>query len=60
MNAKLTRARLEGDIDEATLFFGQDAGLIDRVEPVAAVMERMVGEAEALLGKVLPGLTREN
>ena len=37
-----------------------DAGLIDRVEPVAVVMERMVSEAEALLGKVLPGLTRGN
>ncbi|MCH8884869.1 MAG: hypothetical protein IIA41_15425, partial [SAR324 cluster bacterium] len=60
VNAAVTRARLEGDIDEAPLWFGQDAGLIDRVEPVAAVMERMVSEAEALLGKVLPGLTRGN
>lgn len=60
VNAAVTRARLEGDIDEAPLWFGQDAGLIDRVEPVAVVMERMVSEAEALLGKVLPGLTRGN
>ncbi len=39
-----------GDPDRSNTFVGEAAGLIDTIEPAAAVIERMVTEAAALLG----------
>ena len=47
--AGLRQARAEGDVENGSLLIGQDAGLIDSVEPAAAVVTRIVAEAESLL-----------
>ena len=54
--AALDRARETGDADNAALLFGQDAGLIHDIVPAGTVVERIVGEAEALLKNRLPKL----
>jgi NAD(P)H-dependent flavin oxidoreductase YrpB (nitropropane dioxygenase family) len=43
------RARQTGEADGQTLWAGQSAGLIDRIEPAGAVVERVVREAEAIM-----------
>jgi NAD(P)H-dependent flavin oxidoreductase YrpB (nitropropane dioxygenase family) len=48
---RLQRARQDGDVDNGTLLIGQDAGLIDRVEPAGEIVQRMVREAEELLSR---------
>ena len=54
----LQRARQEGDVGKGALLIGQDAGLIDRVEPAGDIVRRMVTEAEEILvnrpAEVLP------
>jgi NAD(P)H-dependent flavin oxidoreductase YrpB (nitropropane dioxygenase family) len=50
----LAAARQAGDIDNASLLIGQDAGLIDAVLPAAEVIRRMVQEAEEILTRRLP------
>jgi NAD(P)H-dependent flavin oxidoreductase YrpB (nitropropane dioxygenase family) len=56
----IQRARDEGDVANGSLLIGQDAGLIDTVEPAGSVVERIVREAEQLLrqrpAEVLEGL----
>jgi NAD(P)H-dependent flavin oxidoreductase YrpB (nitropropane dioxygenase family) len=47
--AAIAKARRAGDVDNATLLFGQDAGLIDTVTPVAQVIEAMVSEADEIV-----------
>jgi enoyl-[acyl-carrier protein] reductase II len=47
--ARLRRARELGDVDNGALLIGQDAGLIDAVEPAGEIVARVVREAEALL-----------
>jgi NAD(P)H-dependent flavin oxidoreductase YrpB (nitropropane dioxygenase family) len=47
--AAIAAARKAGDVNNATLLFGQDAGLIDAVTPVAQIIEAMVGEADAIV-----------
>ena len=42
-------ARLSGDVDNAAILIGQDAGLIDSVLPAAEVMQRMVAQAEEII-----------
>ena len=49
-------ARAGGDIDEAPLFFGQDAGLIDSVESAGDIIQRMVIEAEEIIKTRLQSL----
>src|SRR5438094_5471161 len=44
-------ARAAGDADRGTLLMGEDAGLIDSIEPAAALVERLAAEAEAILRK---------
>ena len=46
---EMRRAFEAGDADHAPLFIGQDAGLIDAVEPAGSIVERLVREAEAIL-----------
>jgi NAD(P)H-dependent flavin oxidoreductase YrpB (nitropropane dioxygenase family) len=56
--AALGRAQETGDVDNATLLIGQDAGLIHDIPPASEVVERIVAEAEALLKDRLPKLVR--
>lgn len=46
---RIQRAREQADVDNGSLLIGQDAGLIDRVEPAGEIVRRMVHEAEAIL-----------
>jgi len=54
----MREARLKGDPDEAIVYFGQSAALVDDVVPVARVIEDMVAEAEEIVGERLPNLVR--
>ena len=56
--AALDRARETGDVDNASLLIGQDAGLIHDIPPAGEIVERIVAEAEALLKDRLPKLVR--
>jgi NAD(P)H-dependent flavin oxidoreductase YrpB (nitropropane dioxygenase family) len=56
--AALEKAREAGDADNASLFIGQDAGLIHDLPPAGEIVERIVAEAEALLKDRLPKLVR--
>jgi NAD(P)H-dependent flavin oxidoreductase YrpB (nitropropane dioxygenase family) len=49
-------ARAAGDADNASLSFGQDAGLIDSIKSVRDVVHDMVEEAEQIIKERLPGL----
>ena len=49
-------ARRSGDADEAPMFFGQDAGLIDDVPRAADLVSRIVAEAETIIADRLPPL----
>lgn len=53
-----SRAAKTGDIEEAVLYIGQDAGLVHDLPAVADVVARIVAEAEHLLARRLPGLLR--
>ena len=48
-------ARAAGDVDNASLSFGQDAGLIDSIKSVRQVVEDIVAEAEEIMKSRLPG-----
>jgi NAD(P)H-dependent flavin oxidoreductase YrpB (nitropropane dioxygenase family) len=50
-------ARRVGDPEEAPLFFGQDAGLINDLPPAADIVARIVTEAEQIIRNHLPPLT---
>jgi NAD(P)H-dependent flavin oxidoreductase YrpB (nitropropane dioxygenase family) len=47
--AAVAAARTAGDYDQIPILFGQDAGLIDTIEPVAVLIERIVREASDLV-----------
>ena len=49
-------ARAAGDIDNASLSFGQDAGLIDSIKSVKDVVDDIVTEAEEIIKNRLPTL----
>ena len=52
VSAKMVAAFQAGDASYAPLFIGQDAGLIDSIEPAAEILRRMVADAEAALRRV--------
>ncbi len=56
---QVATARAAGDLRHVPLLFGQDAGLIDSIVPVAEVVSRIVSEAreiiEQRLGKAIAG-----
>jgi NAD(P)H-dependent flavin oxidoreductase YrpB (nitropropane dioxygenase family) len=54
--AGMVAARKSGDVDEALLYWGQGAGLIDEIVPAAKVVTDIVGEAEEILTERLPAL----
>jgi NAD(P)H-dependent flavin oxidoreductase YrpB (nitropropane dioxygenase family) len=45
----VAEARKRGDADNAPLFIGQDAGLIDAIKPAGEIVESMVSEAEKII-----------
>jgi NAD(P)H-dependent flavin oxidoreductase YrpB (nitropropane dioxygenase family) len=49
-------ARAAGDIDNASISYGQDAGLIDSIKSVKEVMRDIVAEAEEIMKNRLPSL----
>jgi NAD(P)H-dependent flavin oxidoreductase YrpB (nitropropane dioxygenase family) len=54
---KETRAAREaGDPDGVVLWYGQDAGLINAIEPAGEVVARVVREAHEILNQRLPSL----
>jgi NAD(P)H-dependent flavin oxidoreductase YrpB (nitropropane dioxygenase family) len=55
----IAEARAAGDVDNATLLFGQDAGLIDAVIPAAEIIERMAREADEIIRDRLAECVRE-
>jgi NAD(P)H-dependent flavin oxidoreductase YrpB (nitropropane dioxygenase family) len=60
LEQRIAGARQTGDVANGTLLIGQDAGLIDAVEPAGDVVRRIAREAETLLGRrvseVLPAV----
>jgi NAD(P)H-dependent flavin oxidoreductase YrpB (nitropropane dioxygenase family) len=58
VSKEVAAARAAGDIDNASLSFGQDAGLIDSIKSVKDVVAEIVTEAEAILKNRLPSLVR--
>ena len=61
LEKRIAGARETGDVGNGTLLIGQDAGLIDAVEPTGEVVQRIVREAEELLvrraSEVLPSVS---
>ena len=49
---RMRRAYAEGDRAQAPLFYGQDAGLIDALEPAGEIVARLVREAEEILARL--------
>jgi NAD(P)H-dependent flavin oxidoreductase YrpB (nitropropane dioxygenase family) len=56
--AKLRAARQAGDVREASLSMGQDAGLIHDIPPAADIVVRIAREAEEILTGQLPKYVR--
>ena len=55
-HADLIAARKSGDIEEASLSMGQDAGLIHDIPPAGEIVTRIARQAEEILSTRLPGL----
>jgi NAD(P)H-dependent flavin oxidoreductase YrpB (nitropropane dioxygenase family) len=55
---QVVAARAAGDVDNASLSFGQDAGLIDSIKSVREVIQDIIAEAEEIIGGRLPSLLR--
>lgn len=54
----LAEARKSGDADNALLYIGQDAGLIDDLPPAGEVVKRIAEQAQDLLQHTLPGMVK--
>ena len=54
----MAAARVAGDIHNASLSFGQDAGLIDSIKSVREVVQDIIKEAEEIIKGRLQGLLR--
>lgn len=54
----LADARKAGDVHNATLLFGQDAGLIDAIEPAGRLVESIAAEADEIVRQRLGKLAR--
>jgi NAD(P)H-dependent flavin oxidoreductase YrpB (nitropropane dioxygenase family) len=53
--SEVAAARAAGDAEHTPLLFGQDAGLIDAIEPVGDLIARMVHDAHAIItGRLRP------
>ena len=56
--AAALEARRNGDADNAPLYFGQDAGLIDSIKSPGTIIQEMVAGAEEIIRDRLPRLLR--
>jgi NAD(P)H-dependent flavin oxidoreductase YrpB (nitropropane dioxygenase family) len=56
--AAVQAARKAGDVDEAPLSMGQDAGLIHDIPPAGEIVQRIAREAEEILVKRMPAALR--
>jgi len=56
----IAAARKAGDVQNATLMFGQDAGLIDAIAPAAEVVMTIAAQAEAILRQRLTAYVRKD
>ena len=56
--ADLIAARKAGDVEEASLSMGQDAGLINDILPAGEIVKRIAEQAEEILSTRLPGMLR--
>jgi hypothetical protein len=57
-SAGIVAARRDGNLQEATLSYGQDAGLIHSILPVREIVDTIVRDAESIVSRRLPGLVR--
>lgn len=57
--ASVRAARKSGDAEEAPLFYGQDAGLIDDLPPAATLVERLVADVESQITTKLVQMIRK-
>lgn len=57
-HADLIAARKAGDVEEASLSMGQDAGLIHDIPPAGEIVTRIARQAEEILSTRLPGLLK--
>jgi NAD(P)H-dependent flavin oxidoreductase YrpB (nitropropane dioxygenase family) len=57
---QVSAARAAGDINNASISFGQDAGLIDSIKSVLEVIQDIVCEAEVIIKERLPSLLRQS
>lgn len=55
-HADLIAARKAGDVEEASLSMGQDAGLIHDIPPAGEIVARIARQAEEILSTRLPGM----
>lgn len=55
---QVAAARVAGDADNASLFFGQDAGLIDSIKSAGEVVQDIIAEAEEIITGRLTSLLR--
>lgn len=60
VHAGIMAVRKAGDIQEATLSYGQDAGLIGSILPAGEIVRTIAREAEDILSNRLPMLVRES
>lgn len=56
--AQIRAARKAGEVNEAPLSFGQDAGLIKDILPVGEIVRRIATEAEEIMSNRLPALIK--
>jgi NAD(P)H-dependent flavin oxidoreductase YrpB (nitropropane dioxygenase family) len=57
--ADLISARKAGDVEEASLSMGQDAGLIHDIPPAGEIVKRIAEQAEEILSTRLPGMLHQ-
>ena len=55
---ELAKARAAGDIDNGSLSYGQDAGLVDSIKSVKEIVQDILVEAEEIMKNRLPSLVR--
>jgi NAD(P)H-dependent flavin oxidoreductase YrpB (nitropropane dioxygenase family) len=55
---RAAEARAAGDVENASISYGQDAGLIGSIKPVRDVVADMITEAEGIIRDRLAGLLR--
>jgi enoyl-[acyl-carrier protein] reductase II len=47
----LRRAVIDGDVENGSLMAGQSVGMVTKEEPVAEIIEQLMGEAERALAR---------